>query len=157
VGHEAEFGQFYESKARSVFSAVYSLCRDSDLAEDATQEAFARALARWDRLRSEPWAAGWVTTTALNVARRGLRRRPVLQPASDPQASPSPEEAIDLWRRVRMLPRRQQEVVVLYYRLQMPVDEIARALGTTDGTVRTHLVRAREALRATLQEAADGG
>jgi len=57
---------------------------------------------------------------------------------------------------VRTLPRRQLEVVVLYYRLQMPVEEIARVLSMRDGTVRTHLVRARQALRTALGEAPNG-
>lgn len=154
VTSEPDFERFYEAEARSVFSAVYSLCRDRVLAEDATQEAFARALERWDRLGSDPWAGGWVATTALNVARRGLRRSRIHPPASDQQANP--EEAVDLWERVRVLPRRQQEVVVLYYRLQMTVEEIARVLRIREGTVRTHLVRAREGLRSALGEATDG-
>src|SRR5712691_11183105 len=59
----------------AVFAAVFLLCRDRTVTEDATQEAFARAFERWDRLAAVPWAGGWVTTTAMNVARRSLRRR----------------------------------------------------------------------------------
>ena len=61
---EAEFERFYEREAQAVFSAAVLLCRDREQAEDATREAFARALARWNRLGPQPWAAGWVTTTA---------------------------------------------------------------------------------------------
>jgi len=153
VGSKPDFERFYETEGRAVFSAVYSLCRDRDLAEDATQEAFARALERWDRLGTEPRAGGWVMTTALNVARRNLRRRPPV-PAGTVHGNPQTD--VDLWEKVRMLPRRQREVVVLYYRLGMQVDEIARVLGTREGTVRTHLVRARQALRTALGEDADG-
>jgi RNA polymerase sigma-70 factor (ECF subfamily) len=149
VGHKPDFERFYEAEARAVFSAVYSLCRDRELAEDATQEGFARALERWDRLGSEPW----VMTTALNLARRSLRRRPSLTTTAH---HPSQEEDVDLWAKVRALPRRQQEVVVLYYLLQMPAEEIARILRVREGTVRTHLVRARQALRTALGEDADG-
>jgi DNA-directed RNA polymerase specialized sigma24 family protein len=42
-------------------------------------------------------------------------------------------------------------MVVLHYRLGMDVGEIAEILGCTLGTVRTHLARARDALRRTLE------
>jgi len=147
------FERFYETEAQSVFRAVYLLSRDRVLAEDATQEAFARALERWERLASQPWSGGWVTTTALNIARRGLRRRRPL--GSVPRDNPEPEETIDLWTRVKELPRRQQEAVVLHYRMGFSVEEVARVMGCRDGTVRTHLARAREVLRAALKGVSD--
>jgi RNA polymerase sigma factor (sigma-70 family) len=147
------FERFYEMEAQSVFRAVYLLCRDRILAEDATQEAFARALQRWERLASQPWAGGWVTTTALNVARRGMRRRRLLR--SVPRDNPDLEETIDLWTQVKELSRRQQEAVVLHYRMGFSVEEVAQVMGCSDGTVRTHLTRAREVLRAALKGASD--
>jgi RNA polymerase sigma-70 factor (ECF subfamily) len=149
------FEELYEKEAHSVFAAVYLLCRDQALAEDATQEAFARALERWERLRTMPWTAGWVTTTAMNVARRALRRRP-LPPSAAPHHESIDEYAIGLWDRVRNLPRRQQEALVLHYRLGLPVNEIARAMGCREGTVRTHLARGRERLRTSLEGVTDG-
>jgi RNA polymerase sigma factor (sigma-70 family) len=142
------FERFYAREAKAVFTAVYLMCGDRALAEDATQEAFARALERWDRLEVRPWAGGWVMTTALNVARRSLRRRSVWPLARE---SPNPDEALDLWTAVRRLPRRQQEAAVLYYRMDVPVHEIGRILGCSEGTVRTHLARARQALRTLLE------
>jgi RNA polymerase sigma-70 factor (ECF subfamily) len=147
------FERFYETEAQSVFRAVYLLCRDRILAEDATQEAFARALERWERLGRQPWAGGWVTTTALNVARRGMRRRRLLRPVHPD--NPEPEETIDLWTQVKELPPRQQEAVVLHYRMGLSVEEVARVMGCRDGTVRTHLARAREVLRAALKGGSD--
>src|SRR5438034_1000343 len=92
---DGAFEELYDEEAQSVFGAVYLLCRDRALAEDATQEAFARALERWGRLRSAPWAAGWVMTTALNVARRALRRRPAPEAATTDETPV--EVALDLW------------------------------------------------------------
>jgi RNA polymerase sigma-70 factor (ECF subfamily) len=152
VKADSDFEPFYEREAHAVFSAVLLLCGNKAVAEDATQEAFARAFERWDRLGSQTWAAGWVTTTALNVARRSLRRRPA-PVAREPG---NPRDAIDLWAEVRRLPRRQQETTVLHYRMDLPVGEIAKILGCREGTVRTHLARAREALRKGLRGGADG-
>jgi RNA polymerase sigma-70 factor (ECF subfamily) len=131
-----------------VFRAAYALCGDRELARDATQEAFARALARWRRLRGEPWAAGWVMTTALNVARRSLRGRPGSLPATP--SMPDPDALVDLRAAVRALPRRQQEAVVLYYLADLPIPEVAAAMGCREGTVRAHLARARTALARSL-------
>ncbi len=150
---DSAFERFYTSEAKSVFTSVYLMCRDKELAEDATQEAFARALERWDRLEPHPWAAGWVMTTALNVARRTLRRR---RAWPMPREARNPGEAVDLWTAVRRLPRRQQEAVVLYYRMGVPVQEIAQIIGCREGTVRTHLARAREGLRILLEGGPDG-
>lgn len=137
-----------------MFRAVYLLSRDPVLAEDATQEAFARALERWERLGTQPWAGGWVMTTALNVARRGMRRRMVVRPAA--RENPSTEETIDLWARVKDLPRRQQQAVILHYRMGLSVEEIAQVMDCKEGTVRTHLARARDVLRTALREVSDG-
>jgi RNA polymerase sigma factor (sigma-70 family) len=153
VKADSGFERFYEREAQAVFSAVLLLCRNRAVAEDATQEAFARAFERWDRVGTLPWAGGWVTTTAMNVARRSLRFRPA-HPAALEQSSP--DDALALWAAVRRLPRRQQEAVVLFYRMGVEVQEIAKIQGCEQGTVRTHLARARETLRRALEEGSHG-
>jgi RNA polymerase sigma-70 factor (ECF subfamily) len=148
VRTDRAFEDLYKERAEAVFTAVYAYCRNRDVAEDATQEAFARGLARWDRLRSQPWVAGWVTTTAINVARRRLRRRSVRPPS--PPHTEDPDELLDLWSAIRSLPKRQQEALLLYYRMDLPVAEVAQVMRCREGTVRTHLARARSALRGLL-------
>jgi len=111
---------------------------------------------RWHRLGGEDWIGGWITTTALNVARRMLRRRtngPGQPPPVEFVGDPAPEGLLDLHRIIRDLPDRQQEAALLYYVEDRPVSEIARAMGCREGTVKAHLDRARRALRRALQEA----
>jgi RNA polymerase sigma-70 factor (ECF subfamily) len=142
------FRTMYEREFPAVYRAVYVLCRDPSMAEDAAQEAFARALARWRRLRRHPLVAGWVTTTALNVARRALRtHEPHHAP---PPGEPDYEAGIDLAAAVRRLPARQQEAVLLHYLLDLSVDQTAAAMEVNPGTVKTHLSRARSALAESL-------
>lgn len=57
----------------------------------------------------------------------------------------SPETA-DAWREVRRLPKRQAQAIALKYLEDRPVDEIAEILGTSPGTIKTHLRRGRETL-----------
>src|SRR5437867_12823545 len=102
---DSGFREFYEREFRAVFRAALLLCQDWAAAEDATQEAFVRALERWDRLVDKAWAGGWVMSTAINLGKRALRRRqgPVL-----PSVDVSDLDArLDLWRAVARLPLRQ--------------------------------------------------
>ncbi len=149
------FWGLYEQEFRPVFRTVFLLCRDAHAAEEATQEAFVRAWERWDRLRDRPWAAGWVTTTAMNLARRALRRRTLPPRDADPPG-PDAEAGLDLWRAVAGLPLRQQQAVVLHYRVGLPTAGVASAMRCGETTVRAYLARARATLRAQLEEDIDG-
>ena len=150
---DRRFAELYQAEFAAVYRACYALCGDRQLAEDAAQEAFARALERWRRLRERPWAAGWVVTTALNVVRRSLRRRgaePRPEPGTGQAGTNGAEDRLDLIRAIRALPARQQEAVVLHYVADLPVSDVAEAMGVETGTVKAHLARAREALARTL-------
>ncbi|HET7929561.1 MAG TPA: sigma-70 family RNA polymerase sigma factor [Actinomycetota bacterium] len=150
---EADFRQMYEHAFPTVYRVAYRFCGRREAAEDATQEAFARAFERWSRLRGRPWIVGWVLTTALNVLRRAARRtREVArQVDAEPTGEPDVDEALDLWRAIAGLPRRQAEAVVLYYLLDLPVGEVAEAMGCREGTAKTHLDRARRRLVGVLE------
>jgi RNA polymerase sigma-70 factor (ECF subfamily) len=143
------FQGFYQAEFAKVFRAALVICKNPDAAEDATQEAFARALERWRRLREEPWAPGWVITTAMNLARRGTRRRSLL---GRPAAGPADEETrLDLWERVRALPPKQQTAMILHYAIDLPIAEVAAAMGCAEGSVKAHLAKARQNLRTALE------
>jgi RNA polymerase sigma-70 factor (ECF subfamily) len=153
VKTDPRFEELYRAEFQSVFHTVYALCGVQDVSEEAAQEAFLRAFERWKRLREESWVMGWITTTAINVARRRLRRRAPVELAL---ARSEPEEAIDTCRAVGALPLREQQAVVLYYHLDLPTAEIATAMGCAESSVRVYLARARTALRARLEVTADG-
>jgi len=124
-------------------------------AEDAVQEAFARAWTRADRGDDFTHLAGWVATVALNVARNDRRHRKVAE-RKLPELVTSPTELdvdarVDLQRAVLALPDRQREVVVLYYLLDLDVATVAELLGVSDGTVKTALARARDKLAVALR------
>jgi DNA-directed RNA polymerase specialized sigma24 family protein len=148
------FRALYEAEFAHVFRAVAMVCRDQAVAEDATQEAFARALVRWRRLGDAPWVAGWVTTTAINVARRQLRRTRRL-PSGAPAGEPDPDVALDVRAAIRRLPSRQQEAVTLHYLLDLSVADTASAMSCDEGTAKTHLARARAMLGRLLDHDTD--
>jgi RNA polymerase sigma factor (sigma-70 family) len=75
------------------------------------------------------------------MAERRARRR--LPDRSGSVASTPSEEHVDVARALGSLPRRQREVAVLRYLLEMSTAEVAAALGITEGTVKSSLARAR--------------
>ncbi len=128
-------------------------------AEDAVQEALARAWERGERGERIDSLVAWVTTVATNLLRSGFRRlmaerraRSRLPEASLAGSSAAVDDQVDVVRALASLPRRQREATVLRYYLDMDVAEVAHALGVNEGTAKTTLFRARQALARALGE-----
>jgi RNA polymerase sigma factor (sigma-70 family) len=120
-------------------------------AEDVAVEAFARAYARWDSVGSMEYPLRWIFRVATNLALDQTRRKNRWAPAK-PMADVEDEVANRqaLLAPLRRLPRRQQQVVVLRYIADLSEEEVARVLGVSLGTVKTHLRRAMPRLRSEL-------
>jgi RNA polymerase sigma-70 factor (ECF subfamily) len=161
---EETIREFLSSDYRGLVANLTLLTDGRDEAEDVVQEALVRAWIQSDRGRPIETLRAWVGVVAVNLARSRLRRirverrakavlfprRSEIEPADT--AAPGPDVAIDLRRVVRQLPRRQREVVILHYYLDLGVDELARALGISQGTAKKALHRARETIGRTLEE-----
>ena len=111
-------------------------------AEDAVQEALARAWERTERGEDIDSLPAWVTRTAMNLSRSAFRRLRAELRARERLAASAPaaetagaDVRMDLARALAALPRRQREVVVLHYHLGLPVGEVAGTLGVSEGTV----------------------
>jgi RNA polymerase sigma factor (sigma-70 family) len=148
-----------------VVGAVALISGNRPAAEDAVQEALARAWERSGRGEQIESLKAWVMTVALNQVRSGFRRSRAERRArqrSGPGAwadqvgglpsVPGAERAVDVRRALLTLPRRQREATVLRYYLDLDVAEIARVLRINEGTAKTTLYRARRALAAALGE-----
>ena len=136
-----------------MFRALCLATGNPDVASDATQEAFGRAYARWSRLSKHPWAGGWVTTTALNLCRKELRRQARSVPELVVEATSGrdvPQE-LDVVAALGRLPFRQREAVVLFYWNDLPIVAIADLMNISESAVRAHLTHARSTLRKTLE------
>lgn len=152
----ASFADLYVRSRDDIYRAVLVTVRDPHRAEDAVQEAFARAYADWDRVSVHPNPVGWVARVALNYA-TSLWRRIRRELAEPPPAlvAPDDERPMDplLIRAVWRLPRRQRQVVALRILLDQSIDQTAQSLGMAPGTVRAHLHRALRSLREQLERA----
>jgi RNA polymerase sigma-70 factor (ECF subfamily) len=150
------FAAFYASSYRRLLGQLFAVTGDLTEAENALQEAYARAFARWPRVRDYDLPEAWVRRVALNLAAmtaRSLRRRArallrLGPPSVVPELSP---DLIDLHEALRALPLGQRQVIVLHHLVGLPVDQVARELRLAPGTVKSRLARGRAAMASTLQ------
>jgi RNA polymerase sigma-70 factor (ECF subfamily) len=147
---------------------VSLVARSLPAAEDAVQEALARAWERSERGERIESLPGWVMTVAMNLVKTGLRskirERRAVGRLEDPDARARDQETLDrsddlmvLRQALGTLSTRQREVTVLRYWLDLDVREIARLLHVDEGTVKTLLFRARRRLGEALGEVGLGG
>ena len=163
-GIDARLERFVADDYRQVVATVELVCGSLPTAEDAVQEAMARA---WERVvggEEIDRLAAWVTTVALNLARSQMRRWRSERKAHSriaplqrdfPDAPGASGDAHAVREALRVLPRRQREVTALRYYLGLDVAGIAAWLGIGEGTVKAQLFRARQALAVTLRDDID--
>jgi len=155
-----DFGEFYVSNYGRLVVQVFAVTGNLADAEDAVQEAFARASVRWGRVGGYDSPEGWVRRVALNLAFTGLRRaRRLLEvlsraPAQPPRAPALPADSLGLVEALKALPLPFRQVLVLHYLADLPVERVAGELDIAVGTAKSRLARARQALARQL---VDGG
>jgi RNA polymerase sigma-70 factor (ECF subfamily) len=125
-------------------------------AQDLVQEAFCRALPRWDKLSAYENPADWVRRVAWNLAISGWRRRRTATAFLRRQrvqhvAGPSPDR-VALTRALAALPENHRRALVLFYIANRTVLEIAEQENVAEGTVKSWLHRARAAVAAQLTD-----
>jgi RNA polymerase sigma-70 factor (sigma-E family) len=148
----------YRAEARTLIGMLTAYVGDRALAEDLAQEAFVRVQRSWDRIRERDRLVSYLRATAFNLARSSLRRR--MRPVPPVEVSPigpAPEEGVLLSEdqqavidAVQRLPRQQRACVILRYYSELGIDDIAATLGISPNSVKTHLVRALDALEISL-------
>lgn len=162
---DARLRAFVDDEYRQVVATVELVCGSLATAEDAVQEALARAWEQETRGVSIDRIGAWVTTVALNLARSQMRRwrserraRERLAPLQRalPDAPGMSGDAHAVREALRVLPRRQREVTALRYYLGLDVAAIAAWLGIGEGTVKAQLFRARQALAVALRDDDEG-
>lgn len=148
--------EIYEASYRRLVSQAYAVAGDRVEAEDAVQEAFARAVAAGERFRRVDNPEAWLRTVALNVLRRRWRRAQMFRAVGPRIATPShvpgiSEDHVAVIEALRGLSFQQRETLSLFYLGDLSVEEIAATLGVAEGTVKSRLNRGRRALAALLQ------
>jgi RNA polymerase sigma factor (sigma-70 family) len=147
------------------FRTAYGLLGSRVEAEDAVQEALARACAHAERLADFASAEGWFQRVLVNVCLRVLRRRRLwgwLRPRDgeedEIEAAPAlavvdaePARTRALARALERLPARQRTALILHHGEGRSVAEVAELFDVSPGTVKTHLARGLKRLREILE------
>ncbi|MBO0870498.1 MAG: RNA polymerase sigma factor [Micromonosporaceae bacterium] len=157
-----EFEEFYRSHADRLYRALALTLGDTHLAKEATDEATARAYARWPTVSRLENPGGWAYRVGLNWAtswRRKVRRERPMPPSDPREGEPATggSGGVEALRLLAALPVPQRVVIVCRVLLDMSTVETARLLGVADGTVKSRLARGLSALRSTLTEEMDNG
>jgi RNA polymerase sigma-70 factor (sigma-E family) len=159
VGNRAvSFAAFYDGNYPSVCRALALAFRDPQVAEEAAQEAFIRAYVYWRRVGRMDRPAGWVYVVAVRQAFRKRGRRVEEVPMPLGTEVPALDFADGIVERealrvaIARLPERQRLAIVLRYLGDLPLADVAAAMGCAVGTVKSTVHAALTRLEADLGE-----
>jgi RNA polymerase sigma-70 factor, ECF subfamily len=164
---------------RALYTAAVTILNNSADAEEAAQEAVLKAFANLASFRGEAKFSTWLIQITINESRLKLRKdrrhlyESVDEQRADDEGEYSPKDFAD-WREVPSealqrrelrealkqamahLPSMYREVLILRDVQQRSIQETARILGLTEGSVKTRLLRARLQMRDALAPGIDG-
>jgi len=149
-----DFVACYRYHYRGVTRARRLSGADPASAEDLAQEAFARALPQWRRIRRGTNPAGYVYRSAFRLAQRAERRRS--RRAHLEAVAPGPPTEGDILTSVSVeagllrMPLRRRQCAVLCLVIGFRPSEAAEILRIAPGTVRKHLDEAKRELRTSI-------
>ena len=163
-GDHGAFETLAIGAADRLFAIARLIVRDSHMAEDAVQEALVHAWRDLPRLRDPERFDAWLRRLLINAcADQGRHRRRWSAEIQIVKTEPTAEDAVgsmadrdQLERGFRRLKPDQRAVVVLHFYIGLTGPEIADTLGIPEGTAKSRLHYATEALRAALEADARG-
>ena len=172
AGRETAYRELIGRYERPVFSIIYRLVRDRELAEDLAQDTFIKVLNALDRYDPKQKFSSWIFKIAHNTAIDRLRKRevdtlsldgsPNARTADDVEATrivvasteESPEEytasreiGTEIERALARLRPEYRTAIMLWHIEDRPYEEIAEIMEIPLGTVKTFIHRARNELR----------
>ena len=153
---DATFSEFVRARRTHLRRIAYAICGDWDRAEDLLQTALVKLYVAWPRIHRDGAEEAYMRTIIvranIDAHRRPSSRERVGLPDGD-RAAREPlavEERSALFEALQALPTMQRKVVVLRHWLGLSVEETARELRISTGTVKSHSSRGLEKLQTAL-------
>lgn len=167
TGDRAAAEAFVRAHQASLYAYMLRMSGRPDVAEDIVQDAFVRALTNLNRFDFKFRFSTWLFTIAkrlyVNAMQKhkpsydsdvvgGWEGRNDAPSASmiDTEVTTNAKAAIDY--ALGTLSEEQREIVVLFHQLDWPICQIAEYMDMPEGTVKSHLHRGRQRMRAALCE-----
>ncbi len=169
AAYETAFVEAYQHYYTKVFGFIYSRVGNVELTKDLVSEVFEKAYVKGHSVREAAAYATWLFMVAKNVVVGHYRQhKREINGANKMKESlwlqggpPSPEDgairseaASNLMKHVRMLPRRDQELLALKFEGELTYAEISRVLKMSQVNVRVSIFRALKRLRGLMTEEA---
>ena len=165
-----EFSELYNEYFPKVFAYVYGRVQDKEISLDIVSDVFEKAFMKVQSLRSRDSFGSWLFTIARNEVSSHWRKEKPAQKAAQEAAIEkelhsqprSPEETLlhkerlaFLAGQVKLLPKREQEIIALKFDAELTNREIAAVLSTSEVNVRVTIFRALRKLRERMQNVGD--
>ncbi|GAA1270510.1 SigE family RNA polymerase sigma factor [Saccharothrix xinjiangensis] len=151
---DTAFAEYFAARSEAMRGTAYLLCGDWHRAEDLVQATFTKLYLAWRRIDRhealDAYTRRTLVRTFVSELRRGWFRKervgePVVEPAA--VAPGSAEDRLVLLAALARVPPRQRAVLVLRYWEDLSVEDTARALGCSEGTVKSQAARGLQTLR----------
>jgi RNA polymerase sigma-70 factor (sigma-E family) len=155
-----DFTAYVQARLAWLRRVAYLLCQDWQRADDLVQTAVTSLYVHWRRARTMESIDGYARTILvrafLSERRGGWARRVTLmtQLPDAPEPVPDAADALDVRAALAGLPPRQRATLVLRFYCDLNVDQSARVLGCSAGTVKSQTAKALAGLRRSLGEPA---
>jgi RNA polymerase sigma-70 factor (ECF subfamily) len=145
------FEQLLDLYGKKVFRMAVMMLNDAGRAEEVTQDIFLKlwqALPAYDgRAAPSTWLYAIARNTCLSTLRaESYRKASSLNQVAEPSASGAGWLKLELQQCLSKLPEMQREVITLFYLEEKSIEDVAQILDIPEGTVKSHLHRARRAL-----------
>lgn len=144
---------------RELQRVAFLILHDAAAAEDVVADTLITALERGASLRDatalRPWLLRIAANHALQHRRRGIRivQLDLLPESADVRDRTDADDRAALWQGVAVLPPRTRAAIVLHYYADLPVVDVAAALGVSANTVKSQLRSGLQHLRSALADA----
>lgn len=155
---DTAFADYFASRSDAMRRTAYLLCGDWHRAEDLVQVAFTKLYLAWGRIAHreamDAYARQTLVRTFLSERRLGWFRKENVsdEPVDTPVTGHGPEDRMVLHEALKQVPPGQRAVLVLRYWEDMSVDETARTLRCSTGTVKSQAARGLQTLRDLLTD-----
>jgi RNA polymerase sigma-70 factor (sigma-E family) len=156
---EQEYVEYLSARLPMLHRLAYSLCGNSDQADDLVQEAATRLFQRWSQASRADQIDAYVRTVVVRLfldnRRKGWWRIRLFAAPPDVRRTEDRgvEERTVLWSALERVPPRQRAVLVLRFLHDLSVEEVARVLGCSAGTVKSQTSHGLAAMRRLLDGA----
>lgn len=153
---EVAFEDFFLRAFDRVVGIAAVVTGDAGMAEDSAQEAFVRAYNRWSRVSRMQKPEAWVARVAINLSLDALKKVKREAVLGTDLEGPVRDQVEEIWMRWNLgqLPPMQRAALMLRYVDGLPVSEVARSLGRSQDTIKTHIRLGRRRLLTLVREVA---